>query len=85
VIFAGYQAQHTLGRDIQQGNKQVWIDNTPVTVNAQIHTISGYSAHADQNDLVKFVKGIQPPPKQIHLIHGEPDSQRELAALLGNP
>lgn len=85
VIFAGYQAQHTLGRDIQQGNKQVWIDNTPITVNAQIHTISGYSAHADQNDLVNFVQGIQPPPKQVHLIHGEPDSQQALGTLIRNP
>ncbi|MES7588725.1 MBL fold metallo-hydrolase RNA specificity domain-containing protein, partial [Cutibacterium acnes] len=82
VILAGYQAQHTLGRELQQGKKQVWIDNEAINVQAQIHTLSGYSAHADQTDLVNFVHGIQPPPEQIHLIHGEPDSQRALGVML---
>ncbi|MCV6020475.1 hypothetical protein OFO93_28580, partial [Escherichia coli] len=48
VLFAGYQAQGTLGREIQSGN----IDNQLIEANAQIHTISGYSAHADQSDLL---------------------------------
>ncbi|WP_084781425.1 MBL fold metallo-hydrolase RNA specificity domain-containing protein [Salinivibrio sp. SS2] len=82
VILAGYQAQHTVGRELQQGKKQVWIDNEAIHVQAQIHTLSGYSAHADQADLVNFVHGIQPPPDQIHLIHGEPDSQGALGVML---
>lgn len=45
---------------------------------AQIHTISGYSAHADQSDLIRFVEGIHPPPKEVHLIHGERVAKAEL-------
>tara|TARA_Y100001956_G_C4129254_1_gene192456 strand:+ start:4311 stop:5636 length:1326 start_codon:yes stop_codon:yes gene_type:complete len=75
VILAGYQAEETLGRAIQSGAMEVEIDQEPVQVNAQIHTMSGYSAHADQRDLLKFITGIEIKPKQVHLIHGEPDAQ----------
>ncbi len=70
VILAGYQAHGTLGRELQQGEKQVSIDNKLVEVNAQIHGMSGYSAHADKEDLNRFITGISVPPKEVHLIHG---------------
>ncbi|MDV7104221.1 MBL fold metallo-hydrolase [Vibrio sp. TH_r3] len=84
VIFAGYQASDTLGRELQSlpagasGNK-IWIENEQVEVNAQIHTLSGYSAHADKHDLHSFIDGIAIKPKQIHLIHGEKQAQRQFA------
>ncbi|TOO39292.1 MBL fold metallo-hydrolase, partial [Vibrio parahaemolyticus] len=71
VLFAGYQAEGTLGRQIQDGANTVEIEGKQIIVKAQIHTISGYSAHADQSDLILFVEGIHPPPKEVHLIHGE--------------
>nr|QFF90410.1 RNA-metabolising metallo-beta-lactamase family protein [Vibrio parahaemolyticus]QOS17632.1 ribonuclease [Vibrio parahaemolyticus]QOS19105.1 ribonuclease [Vibrio parahaemolyticus]QOS19518.1 ribonuclease [Vibrio parahaemolyticus]QOS20020.1 ribonuclease [Vibrio parahaemolyticus] len=76
VLFAGYQAQGTLGREIQSGSHTVDIDNQPIEANAQIHTISGYSAHADQSDLLKFVIGIPVQPKAVHLIHGEKEAKK---------
>lgn len=76
IILAGYQAHGTLGRDLQNKEETVWIDNHPVEVNAQIHTMSGYSAHADQADLVKFVDGIEKGRKEVVVVHGE-DSVRE--------
>lgn len=82
VLFAGYQAQGTLGREIQSGSHAVDIDNQPIKANAQIHTISGYSAHADQSDLLKFVTGIPAQPKAVHLIHGEKEAKRELGEKL---
>ncbi|MFW1480531.1 MBL fold metallo-hydrolase RNA specificity domain-containing protein, partial [Vibrio parahaemolyticus] len=69
VLFAGYQAEGTLGRQIQDGANTVEIAGKQIIVKAQIHTISGYSAHADQSDLIRFVEGIHPPPKEVHLIH----------------
>ncbi|RJX72366.1 MBL fold metallo-hydrolase [Vibrio sinensis] len=78
VIFAGYQAQGTLGRQIQSGAETVEIDDEWVTVNSQIHTLSGYSAHADKADLLRFIEGIERKPKQIHLIHGEEEAKQEL-------
>ena len=82
VILAGYQAHGTLGRALQQGEKSVEIDQTHISVNAQIHTMSGYSAHAGQNDLMRFIEGITTPPKSIHLIHGEPKAQSVFTKLL---
>lgn len=79
VILAGYQAHGTLGRELQQGEKQVFIDNKDVEVNAQIHGMSGYSAHADKEDLNRFIAGISVPPREVHLIHGEPNTQSEFA------
>lgn len=64
------------GRDLQNQKSTVWIDNQPVDVNAQIHTMSGYSAHADQADLIKFVDGIEEGRKEVVVVHGE-DSVRE--------
>ena len=78
VLFAGYQAEGTLGKDIQSGAKEVVIDDERVTVQAQVHTMSGYSAHADKADLIRFVEGISPPPKEVHLIHGEKAAKERL-------
>ncbi|NLS13515.1 MBL fold metallo-hydrolase [Vibrio sp. SM6] len=92
ILFAGYQARGTLGDALQRLNalrgdtakhqtipRGVEIDGKWYEVNAQIHTMSGYSAHADKHDLERFIDGITPPPKAIHLIHGEPDTQRAFA------
>ncbi|HGS5133886.1 TPA: MBL fold metallo-hydrolase RNA specificity domain-containing protein [Vibrio parahaemolyticus] len=78
VLFAGYQAEGTLGRRIQDEAESVLIEGKRVKVKAQVHTMSGYSAHADMNDLIQFVTAIPTPPKEVHLIHGEEDSKKAL-------
>ncbi|MGF1750738.1 MBL fold metallo-hydrolase RNA specificity domain-containing protein [Vibrio cionasavignyae] len=78
VIFTGYQAKGTLGRSLQKGETGVWIENAKVTVQASIHTMSGYSAHADQRDLLEFIIGCKSHLKQLHLIHGETRSKDAL-------
>ncbi|ENY8011801.1 MBL fold metallo-hydrolase RNA specificity domain-containing protein [Vibrio fluvialis] len=82
VIFAGFQAEGTLGRAIKQGDKVVMIEGEEVEVNAQIHVMSGYSAHADQDDLLAFIEGIDEKPKEVHLIHGEQEAKQAFAQLL---
>jgi metallo-beta-lactamase family protein len=82
VLFVGYQGRGTLGRDIQQygpRNGYVFINNTRVTINAKVHTISGYSAHADQNGLIKFVTGMRKKPSHIKIVHGDDDAKAALA------
>jgi metallo-beta-lactamase family protein len=76
ILLAGYQADGTLGRLIQSGASKVSIDGEHVDVRAQVHTMSGYSAHADKNDLMSFIEGITPPPKSIRLVHGEPKAKQ---------
>lgn len=60
------------------------IEGKRVKVKAQVHTMSGYSAHADMNDLIQFVTAIPTPPKEVHLIHGEEDSKKALYQQLIN-
>ena len=78
ILFVGYQAPGTLGRRIIDGEKNIKIFGEDIAVNAQIEYIEGYSGHADQNQLINFVKGFQKRPKHIFLVHGEEQSQLDL-------
>ncbi|MGV3002033.1 MBL fold metallo-hydrolase RNA specificity domain-containing protein [Vibrio sp. E150_018] len=82
VILTGFQAYGTLGRELQEGDNYVYISNQKIEVNAQVHSMSGYSAHADQGDLLRFIEGIEKLPKKVFLIHGEPEVKDEFKALL---
>ncbi|MFN3977923.1 MAG: MBL fold metallo-hydrolase RNA specificity domain-containing protein [Sulfurihydrogenibium azorense] len=72
VIFVGYQAKGTLGRQIVDGAKVVKIYGEEIAVKARIHTINGFSAHADQKVLLKFIKSTK-DLQSLFLIHGEPE------------
>ena len=87
VVFIGYQAIGTLGRAIQNcqgGQGKVWIEHQEIEVKAKTYTLSGYSAHADQSDLIKFVQGIPVKPREIRLVHGEAPAKAALAEQLRN-
>ena len=75
VIFVGYQAVGTLGRSIVDGAKKVNIYGEEILIKASIHTINGFSAHADQRGMLSWVSKIE-NLKQIFLIHGEEDKQK---------
>lgn len=81
VLFVGYQAAGTLGRDIQTYGPRggyVHIDEQRIEIRARIDTISGYSAHAGQDNLVNFVRRMRHRPRQIRLVHGEPGAKQAL-------
>jgi metallo-beta-lactamase family protein len=81
VLFVGYQAEGTPGRAIQRhGPRGGWVqlDGERIDIRAKVHTIGGYSAHADQNDLLAFIQGVPQAPKEIRLIHGERDAREAL-------
>jgi metallo-beta-lactamase family protein len=84
VLFVGYQAFGTLGRDIQESvnGGTVKIDHQEVQVRARVHTLSGYSAHADQSDLLRFVQDMPEKPKEIRLVHGEEKARATLRGKL---
>ena len=85
VLFMGYQAQGTPGAAIQKyGPKGGYVDleGERHRISADITTLGGYSAHADQLDLLNFVSGMDHWPKQIRLVHGEMSAKRALAAEL---
>jgi len=82
VLFCGYQAAGTPGRDIQQYGSQggyVELDGQRVDIRARVHTLSGYSAHADQQNLLNFVKRMRIKPAHIRLVHGEDEARQKLA------
>lgn len=78
ILFVGYQAPGTLGRKLVDGEKKVKIFGEEIAVNARIEYIEGYSGHADQEGLMNFVYSFTTPPKDIFLVHGEPEGQIEL-------
>ena len=80
-LFSGYQAIGTPGRAIQNYGPQgghVVLDSKRYDIRARIHSISGYSAHADQQNLVNFIKRMRKRPKHVRLVHGEPGAQQAL-------
>lgn len=82
VVFIGFQAEGTPGRYIQDKKDWVRLDGQRFDIQAAVHTISGYSAHADQRDLIRFVQGMQVRPKTIRLVHGEEHAKEVLATKL---
>ena len=73
VVIVGYQAPGTLGRRLVDGWKVVRIRGHEVPVNATIHTLGGFSAHAGRKELLDWVGAIRErPPRRVFLVHGEP-------------
>lgn len=79
VLFVGYQAHGTLGRQISDGNDQVRIFGVPRTVRAQVRRVYGLSAHAGRDDLLRWLKGFGQPPGKLFLTHGDEDAAFSLA------
>lgn len=85
ILLVGYQAAGTPGREIQEyGPKHGYVDldQRRYSIKAGIYTLSGYSAHADKDSLIRFVKGMRKKPKQIRLIHGDDAAKAALKQAL---
>ncbi|HEX6993936.1 MAG TPA: MBL fold metallo-hydrolase [Gammaproteobacteria bacterium] len=81
VVIVGYQAEGTLGRKLVDGAEYVRLWNEEIRVNAQVHTVGGLSAHADQAGLVDWYRGFANRPP-VYLVHGEDRARKPLAARL---
>ncbi|TFG66870.1 MAG: MBL fold metallo-hydrolase [Gemmatimonadales bacterium] len=81
VLFVGYQAEHTLGRKILDGNNPVRIYGEDVGILADVERADSYSAHAGRSELLAWADGVreQGSVGQWFLVHGEPDAQDALA------
>lgn len=85
VVFVGYQAKGTPGAALQAHGPKggyVELDRERYSVRADVTTLGGYSAHADQQGLVGFVTGMQEWPSDIRLVHGEAKAKKALAEVL---
>lgn len=72
ILFVGYQAIGTLGRQIADGSKKVRIFGQPYPVRAKIARIHGFSSHADRNELMRWLNGLKSAPRKVFVVHGEP-------------
>jgi metallo-beta-lactamase family protein len=80
VVIVGFQAQHTLGRRIVERRPKVRIFGVERRLAAEVVVLNGFSAHADQRDLVEFAEAVRErgPLRQVVLVHGEETAQRAL-------
>ena len=85
VLIVGYQAQHTLGRRLVEQRARVRIFGVERERRAEVVVLNGFSAHADQKDLVAYAEATRKrgPVRQLVLVHGDPKPQKVLADLMG--
>lgn len=82
ILIMGYQAEHTLGRKILEGRREVPIFGDMMPVRAEVAVLNELSGHADQRELIRWMKPIAPGMKRVFLVHGEPAGQQALAAAI---
>jgi metallo-beta-lactamase family protein len=82
ILFVGFQAEHTLGRRIQQGDELVRILGQEYPRRAEVETIGGYSAHADRNELRAWIRCLGGPIRRAFVVHGEAPALGAMATIL---
>jgi len=82
IMFVGYQAAGTLGRRIVNGESEVRILGQQYPVKARVVQIHGFSAHADRDELLQWLEGLQRPPRKVFVVHGEADSARHFGRFI---
>ncbi len=84
VVIVGYQAVGTPGRKLVDGEKVFKMAGEKIAVNAKIHTLGGFSAHASQSQLLDWVRNFKKPLPELYLVHGEDEAKAALQELLVN-
>jgi metallo-beta-lactamase family protein len=79
ILFVGYQAQGTLGRQIVDGATEVRILGERYPVRAKVAQIQAFSAHADRDELLRWLFHLDAPPRQVFVVHGEPEVSSRFA------
>ena len=82
VLLVGFQAMGTRGRSLQDGARTIKMFGAQVPVLARVETIHGLSAHADQEEMLRWLTGFTRPPGQCYLVHGEPPEALALATVI---
>ncbi|MCE5286689.1 MAG: MBL fold metallo-hydrolase [Pelosinus sp.] len=82
VLFVGYQAQGSLGRRLTEGAKRVKVMGEEVSVKAKIYNLDGFSAHADQDQIIDWLGCLKNKPAKVFLVHGEFDMSEPLSGII---
>ena len=78
VLLAGFQAEGTRGRALEEGAKSIEIHGENVPVRAEVVNLRQFSAHAGRSELMRWLHEIPAPPRQLFLVHGEPTAAKAL-------
>ena len=78
VLLAGFQAEGTRGRALEEGAKAIGIHGETIPVRAEVVNLRQFSAHAGRSELMRWLAGIPAPPRQLFLVHGEPAAAKAL-------
>ncbi|MDK2821371.1 MAG: metallo-beta-lactamase family protein [Clostridia bacterium] len=84
ILLVGYQAAGTLGRRLLEGEKQVRIHGEEIAVKADIVNIDGFSAHADKEGLLNWIRSFKEKPHKVFITHGEKEASHEFAKLVSS-
>lgn len=79
ILFIGYQASGTRGRTILEGQPSVKIHGRQIPIKANTEKISGFSGHADYNEILAWLLGFDRPPEKTFIVHGEQEASKSLA------
>jgi metallo-beta-lactamase family protein len=82
ILITGFQAVNTLGRKIAQGDAEVSIFGEPMRVRAEVATLDELSGHADQRELIEWMRPVARGLKKVFLVHGEPNGMDVLAGVI---
>jgi metallo-beta-lactamase family protein len=82
ILLPGFQAEGTRGRALQEGARELRIHGRTVPVRARVVTLDGFSAHADREEILRWLAGFRRPPRRTFLVHGEPAATESLAATI---
>ena len=86
IVFECYQAAGSLGRQVQEGAKEIFLGQEygaeKLHIKLQVETLSGLSAHSGRNELMQYVSRMNPKPKKIKINHGEASKCLDLASTL---
>jgi metallo-beta-lactamase family protein len=82
LLFVGFQAEGTLGRRLRDGAEVVNIFGEPARRRCEVAALDGFSAHADQAEILDWVGRLEPAPRRIFLVHGDEEAAATLAGLL---
>jgi metallo-beta-lactamase family protein len=82
VLLPGFQAAGTRGRALQDGAREIRIHGRSIPVRATVVTLDGFSAHGDRDEILRWLAGFRQPPREVYVVHGEPQAADSLAATL---
>lgn len=80
ILLAGFQAEGTRGRNLEEGAKTLRIHGVDVPIHAEVVNLRQFSAHAGQGELIRWLGGMPAAPRQTYMTHGEPQASLALKA-----